>query len=407
VSTAKQKQVLIGIVLAQVLDSTALAILLPAIPFLAIRLGAHPVTVAALLSVQFVCGALGAPVLGWLSDRIPRAAILVGSLVAVSATYWLLTIVDSIVLLFMLRCATGFVGSNLALLESMVAELTTTGDRSRGFAKLRLGSTTGLMIGPAAAALIGRLRPGDGLYQMLVLGAIVQLLPPIVIAWTLRGGWPTRPVRARVSAHDGSVLKRFVANAKIRDYALIKALIATCFALVMAISPVWSGAHLGWRATDLSILVFGFGLALFVVQVAIATDSFKWLTSSMALFVACLIVVPAFALLIVFPHGAALVLCCLALGFSSAVVNIVVPATISRIALLDVGAMLGIASTGVLAGSSLGPMAFGAIYERLGSAWTWSGGLVYALVASLLALKHVNRAADAQHASTDVFSEQR
>jgi DHA1 family tetracycline resistance protein-like MFS transporter len=395
VRTARHKNVLIGIVLAQVLDSTALAILLPAIPFLAIRLGASPVTVAALLSVQFVCGALGAPVLGWLSDRIPRAAILIGSLVMVSATYWLLTIVHSIVFLFVLRCATGFVGSNLALLESMVAEMTTTDNRGAGIAKLRLGSTAGLMLGPVAAGLLGRFQLGDGLSRMLVLGAIIQVLPPIVIAWTLRRGWVTRPVSVRMPDGYGSVLKRFVANARIRDYALIKALIATCFALVMAVSPVWSSAHLGWTAADLSVLVFGFGLALFVVQVAIATNSFKWLTSSMALFIACLIVVPGFALLIVFPHGAALVLCCLALGLSSAVVNIVVPATISRMALLDVGMMLGITSTGVLAGSSLGPLAFGAIYERLGSAWTWSGGLVYALVASLLALKHVNRAASA------------
>ena len=397
-SVARNRKVLAGIMLAQVLDSIALAVLLPALPFLAIRLGAAPVAVASLLSVQYVSGALGAPVLGWLSDRIPRAAILLATLVVVSASYWLLAIVDSLLLVFLLRGVAGFMGSNMALLESMVAEMTTTENRGAGIAKLRLGATAGLIIGPSAAQLLDSLHFDDELYPMLVLAATVQTLVPIVLAWMLRGRQVTRHVHAHKPSGYGSVLGRFVTSAKIRDYALIKVLIATCFALMMAITPLWSSARLGWTATDLSSLVLGFGLALFVVQVAVATNRFRWLTSSTAMFVACLIAIPGFGSLILFPHGAALFLCSVALGLSSAVVNIVVPVTISRLASFDVGAMLGIVSTGVLAGTSLSVMAFGAIYEQLGEqlggASTFGAGLLYALVASVLALKHANRSAD-------------
>ncbi|HEU4733060.1 MAG TPA: MFS transporter [Kofleriaceae bacterium] len=391
-STGGHRNVFLGIVLAQVLDSIAVAILLPAIPFLALRLGAAPVTVAAVMSVQFVGGALGSPVLGWLSDRIPRPAILLGSLVAACASSWLLTIAHSIALLFVLRTITGFMSSNLVLLESMIAEMTTIDERGPGIAKLRLGSTIGLILGPGAAGLLGRLDLGDGLVPMIVLAAAIQTFEPLVLARALRGRWVTRHVGVATPTARGGVFHRFVTTAKIRDYALIKALIATCFALVMAISPVWSADRLGWTATDLSGLVFGFGVSLFVVQIVVAANRLPWLTSSRALFVACAIVAVGFGVVIAFPHGAALVVCCVALGLSSAVVNIVVPTTISRIALLDVGAMLGITSTAVLAGSSLGPLAFGGIYERLGGGWVWSGGLALALVATVLAGRHADRA---------------
>lgn len=392
---ARNRSALIGIVVAQVLDSIAVAILLPAVPFLAIRLGAPAVATASLLSVQFVCGAVGAPLLGWLSDRVPRAAILLVSVTSVAACYWLLTVVDSIALLFVLRGLTGFLGSNLALLESMVAEMTAAADRSTGIAKLRLGSTIGLIAGPGAVSLLAGGSLGDELDRMIVLAASVQLVVPLVLGWALRDRRGLRPSAGR-PRRAGSVVHRFLASPQIRDYALIKVLIATCFALVMAISPLWSDDRLGWTASDLSHLVLGFGLALFVVQVAIASTGARWLTSGTALVVACLLVIPGFGLLIAFPHGATLLVCCIALGLSSAIVNIVVPATISRIALGDVGAMLGIVATGVLAGSSLGPLAFGAIYEELGGGWTWSAGLVAALAASALALKHAGPAADAR-----------
>lgn len=393
-TSTRNPNVLVGIVVAQVLDSIAVAVLLPAVPFLAIRLGAPAVAVASLLSVQFACGAVGAPLWGWLSDRVPRAAVLLASVAAVAVCYWLLTIVDSIPLLFVLRALTGFLGSNLALLESMVAEMTSTTDRSTGLARLRLGSTVGLIVGPGAASLLGGGEPGDEVHRMIVLAAVAQTLVPVALGWTLRGRWTTpRPDAGPVRRHGG-VVRRFLVSAPIRDHALIKALIATCFALVMAISPLWSDAHLGWTAGDLSHLVLGFGLALFVVQVAIATGGARWLTSGPALVVACLILVPGFGLLIAVPHGATLLVCCIALGTSSAIVNIVVPTTISRIAPRDIGAMLGLVATGVLAGSSLGPVAFGAIYERLGGAWTWCAGLLAALVASALALNHARPARD-------------
>ncbi|MEI7366516.1 MFS transporter [Pectobacterium sp. 1950-15] len=391
---ASNKAIYIGIMTSCMLDSVAVGILLPVIPLLAIEMGANAVIISALVSIQFICGALGSPILGRISDHMPRGVLLLISLIAIALCYWGLAFTSSLLMLFVLRAVIGFMSTNLVILESIISQLTNNKERSAGIARLRLGSTAGLILGPGLAGLLGHFHIMQGLHELLVLSACMSSLVPLVIAWTLRGQLTTNLTAARPKNPYRNVLKLFFANANIRDFALIKALIAVCFSLLMTIAPLWAVHAVGWTTTELSMLVAVFGLSLFFIQVAIATNRARWLTSNLSLFLACLVVVPGFVMLIIAPSGLALFLCCVGLGLSSAVVNIVVPSTISKMAFFDVGAVLGMVSTTVLVASTVGPLVFGAVYQAWGGRLTWACGLLCALVACWLAMKYVGKSSE-------------
>ncbi|MDE9500381.1 hypothetical protein KKJ22_21860, partial [Xenorhabdus bovienii] len=60
-------------------------------------------------------------------------------------------------------------------------------DRSTGLARLRIGSTLGLILGPAFAALAGHLEFANPRTDMLIVAAVVSSLIPVIIAFTFKG----------------------------------------------------------------------------------------------------------------------------------------------------------------------------------------------------------------------------
>ncbi|MDX1475494.1 MAG: MFS transporter, partial [Reinekea sp.] len=183
--STSNKTVYVGVILAGLLDSLALGIIMPILPFIALDLGANAFWIGALFAVQFVGGALGSPILGRLADVVPRGALLIISLVSIALGNWALLFASSIPMLILIRGFVGFMSSNLVILESIVADMTSDKERSAGLAKLRLGSTLGLIIGPAILATIGSLGLFSSTAPMLILAASVTSLVPIIIGVTV------------------------------------------------------------------------------------------------------------------------------------------------------------------------------------------------------------------------------
>ncbi len=394
--STSNKTVYVGVILAGLLDSLALGIIMPILPFIALDLGANAFWIGALFAVQFVGGALGSPILGRLADVVPRGALLIISLVSIALGNWALLFASSIPMLILIRGFVGFMSSNLVILESIVADMTSDKERSAGLAKLRLGSTLGLIIGPAILATIGSLGLFSSTAPMLILAASVTSLVPIIIGVTVMERLRALHVKTTKKAPYSEVFKVFRSNPKVRDFALIKTLIAMCFGLIMGIGPVWAETAIGWTASDASRLMLTFGLSLFVIQIFIATNRVKWFVSMNALVLACLIVIPGMIFVIFSSSAVSLVVLCCTIGLSSAIVNITVPSEISKVSYGNVGAMLGLMSTTVLIGSTLGPLVFGYVYDHYGYVWSWVCGLVCAGFATYLATKHLNRPVKAE-----------
>ncbi|EGR2301711.1 MFS transporter [Vibrio parahaemolyticus] len=380
-----------GIMIATMLDSFAVGILLPVLPFIVLDLGENAFWVGALFSIQFIGGALGSPILGKLSDSIPRVALLILSLACIALGNWALLWASSLFVLFAVRAVVGFMSSNLVIFESIISEISSDDDRSAGLARLRIGSTIGLILGPAFAVVVGQMSFVDPRTDMIIVASAVSSVIPFIIALTFKGEITKLHASHSSRLPYSKVFKTFRSNAQVRDFSLIKMLVAVCFGLIMAVVPVWSEQALGWTSTEVSNLMLTFGLSLLSVQIFIAFGKAKWLNSMAALVIACFIVIPGLALAIFWSSGWSLIILSSVIGLSSAVVNITVPATISRLSYGNVGVMLGLMSTVVLIGSTAGPMIFGLVYDYFGYRWSLFCGLISAAYATCLAIKHFRR----------------
>lgn len=397
------RRIYAGVMLAGMIDQMAMGILMPVIPLLALQLGANAFQVAAVVAAQFVAGAVMSPVLGWLGDRLPRSPLVLIALAGLALSYWLLPLAKTLSALFALRILTGLMITNFVLLESVISNITTDENRSVGHAKLRLGSTVGLIVGPSIANVLIGLQLVDGIQGLLSLAAVLATIQPVIMAWALRGQLTRTQAKAREARAVSQLraFKIFCGNARIRDFAIVKALIATCFAVLTSLAPVVAVRQLGWGTMELSQLVATFGVALLVVQLSIAAGAAAWLLNDRALFIACLLVIPGFLLLMKTPSPFSMFACYALLGLGSAVVNIAVPTAISRMEPVNVGFMLGMTSTAVFTGSTVGPIVMGLVYEAGGPQPVWSGGALLAFTAAVLAWRHLKHAREMAQALND------
>ena len=136
--------------------------LLPLLPaWLAQQIpGSSPAEVArhvGFLSGAFAAGVLvGAPVWGWVSDRLGRPHILIAGLIGYVASLLILLLpsMASLWAIYLLRTAAGvFIAAVLPLVPALVAAHTPTERRARRFAWLGAASLLGFLFGPGLVAI--------------------------------------------------------------------------------------------------------------------------------------------------------------------------------------------------------------------------------------------------------------
>jgi multidrug resistance protein len=144
-------------------DMIGFMIVLPLLPFYALRLHASPETVGRLIASFSIAQLLAAPLWGRLSDRYGRRPALLVGLAASAAAYVVFGVADSVWLLFVSRIVQGAGGGTTGVAQAYVADTVEPGDRARALGWLSAATAAGLMVGPAlgsAAAHLGRTAPG-------------------------------------------------------------------------------------------------------------------------------------------------------------------------------------------------------------------------------------------------------
>ena len=151
--------------------------LLPLLPIYAIQLGASQTMAGYFMSFAFLSLALGAPIAGWLSDRIQRRKILITVIGILEVPMvFLASKATTVLQLALLTCFSWLLfGMGLALISTIAGIFAEKADRGKIFGLL--GTTVGI------GALIGGLITGPLVdrhgysYMFLVLSVIVLVLP--------------------------------------------------------------------------------------------------------------------------------------------------------------------------------------------------------------------------------------
>ncbi|HEX2253588.1 MAG TPA: MFS transporter [Thermoanaerobaculia bacterium] len=154
----------LGVLMTTVLvDMIGFLIVLPLLPFYALRFGASDTMVGLLISTFAFAQLASSPLWGRLSDRLGRRPVILGSLLVSAAAFLLFGLAESVALLFASRLVQGIGGGTTGVLQAYVSDTAAPHQRTKALGWLSAATSAGVMIGPligSAAARLGEAAPG-------------------------------------------------------------------------------------------------------------------------------------------------------------------------------------------------------------------------------------------------------
>jgi multidrug resistance protein len=159
-------------------DMIGFMIVLPLLPFYALKLQASPETIGRLIASFSVAQLVAAPLWGRVSDRYGRRPALLIGLTASAIAYVVFGFATSVWLLFLSRLVQGAGGGTTGVAQAYVADTVAPTDRARALGWLSAATSAGVMVGPAigsVAAHLGQAAPG--------LLAATLCLVNVIFAW--------------------------------------------------------------------------------------------------------------------------------------------------------------------------------------------------------------------------------
>jgi DHA1 family tetracycline resistance protein-like MFS transporter len=250
-----------------VVDLVGFGLVIPLLPFYAVRFAASPQQVTALVAIYSLAQLLTAPLWGRLSDRIGRRPVLLLSMTASALAYLWLGAATALWMLFAARAFAGASAGNIAAAQAYIADVTEPEERARGMGLIGAAFGLGFMIGPALGGLLAGtdLRTADletpawvaaGLSALALLGVIL-LLPESLPAGRRHGA----PSSTRLGALLG-VLRRPVLSRLI----LVNFLVILAFAGMQSVFAIWAMPQLGWGPGQVGYVFAYVGLVSAILQ---------------------------------------------------------------------------------------------------------------------------------------------
>jgi multidrug resistance protein len=144
-------------------DMIGFMIVLPLLPFYALKLHATPETIGRLIASFSIAQLLAAPLWGRMSDRYGRRPALLIGLSASAIAYVVFGFASTVWLLFLSRLVQGAGGGTTGVAQAYVADTVEPADRARALGWLSAATSAGVMVGPAIgsfAAHLGQAAPG-------------------------------------------------------------------------------------------------------------------------------------------------------------------------------------------------------------------------------------------------------
>ncbi len=145
-------------------DTVGAAMVVPILPFYAVRHGASAFLVGLLVSAFSIAQLLSAPAWGRLSDRVGRRPALLAGLVISGLAYVVFAFADSVWLLLVSRLVQGLGGGTIGVVQAYVADASPPDERTRSIGWLTtvtsLGWLSGSALGSVLVAVGGAQAPG-------------------------------------------------------------------------------------------------------------------------------------------------------------------------------------------------------------------------------------------------------
>lgn len=346
------------------IDLLGFGIIMPILPGIAQRFGAHGIGYGALVGAFSLMQFLSTALLGRLSDRIGRRPILLTTMLLNAGGYVLFAYAPSYGLLLLARLVSGFAGGNISAAQAYVADITTGAERSKGMGLIGmafgLGFTAGPGIGHLAVALGGDAAPG-------LVAAALSLVNFVSASFILpeslrdehrsaREVWPFRHM-AEALAHP-----------ELRPLMLVWAIAPFAFAGYTVALPLWAGARLGWKTAQLGTFFIIVGLVAASVQGGLFRILTRRYGDRRLLIAGMLGMAVSIGVVPFLGTTAAVYAWTVVLAFSNSIMAPAATGLVSTFAAAnEQGTVLGVAQSLSALGRASGPYAIGAVFDWVSS----------------------------------------
>jgi MFS family permease len=373
-----------------VIDLVGFGLVIPLLPFYAVRFAAPPQMVTLLLATYSLAQFLGAPLWGRLSDRIGRRPVLIASMAASALAYLWLGGATALWMLFAARAVAGACAGNIAAAQAYIADVTKPEERAKGMGLIGAAFGLGFIVGPALGGFLAGHDPATadvatpawvaaGLSLLALCGALF-LLPESLNADRRR----RRARRGRFDALSGTLRSPVLARLIVLFFLMILA-----FAGMESTFALWAMAQFSWGPGQVGYVFAYMGILSAVLQgglIGALTRRFgeeRLLLCGLAMIGGGLLMLPFAPSIAVLAGG----ISCLALGMGLSQPSL--NSLISRRAGQDEqGEVLGVSQSAGSLARVLGPVAAGFFFAEFGrnAAFWWAAVLVAGALLTALRL---------------------
>lgn len=257
------------ILVTALLDSIGFGIIMPVMPQLIMAVTSQDLTAAAryggaLMMVYAAMQFFFAPLLGNLSDRFGRRAVLLFSLAVLCMDYLVMSWAPTLAWLFLGRLVGGIAASTFSICGAFIADVTPADKRAQNFGLLGAAFGLGFVIGPLAGGLLGAYGPRVPFMGAAALTALNLIYGFVVLPETLAAE-NRRSFELRRANPIGTL-------AAIRKYPRVLRLVSAYFLFLLghqALPAAWSYYTIEkfhWTAREIGYSLGFVGVLMVFVQ---------------------------------------------------------------------------------------------------------------------------------------------
>lgn len=369
-------------------DMIGLMIVLPLLPFYALRLHASPETIGQLVASYAIAQLIAAPLWGRVSDRYGRRPALLIGLLASCIAYVVFGLAHTIWLLFASRIVQGAGGGTTGVAQAYVADSIRPAERAKALGWLSAATSAGVVVGPALGSLVthfGTEAPGMLAAALCAINA--------VFAWrwlpeSKPAGTPPAPGSERKPVWHAawSVLRH--PSGSVPSFIWIYAVGMLAFTFMTSVLALFLHDEFGVTESTIGYFFLYVGLLSVVMRSLLLGPIVARIGETRAMRVGALVFVLG---LILYPAAGNLLQLALIIPLVPVGTALLFPATTSLMSRAseksEVGLTMGVAQTYAGISRVVGPIVATILYGQFGHATPFYVGAAIIALVSLLAFR--------------------
>ncbi len=236
-------------------------IVIPTLPFIALKYQASPFVIGLLMASYSLFQFLAAPILGQLSDKYGRKPVLAISLLGSALGYFLIAVANNLWLIFVSRIIDGITGGNISVAQAYIADITQGKERTKAMGLIGMAFGLGFILGPFVGGVLGNYN----LALPYIFAAALALLNSVFIMAILP---ETRKInrQQKFNLVDWQTLRKVFQDPWLRRLVLLFSCALLALSLMQGIFALYAKDMFAWNQKQVGYFFAYIGLVGAVAQ---------------------------------------------------------------------------------------------------------------------------------------------